>query len=155
MSSSAERIQEMLSRFEEQAQQAGRLQSAMQEMRGTASSQDRSVTVTVAPSGAVLDLKLEPNAVRRSANELQQQIMAVIREATATAAEQLDQAAAPILGEQYEQFQEAFNAGVPAMKPASEDTQQASSDSAPRTGGRGRPDTDDWDDDSSNDSFLR
>jgi hypothetical protein len=61
MAGAAERIQEMLRNFEEQAAKAGQLQSAVQDMRGTATSDDRSITVSVAPSGAVLDLQLAPN----------------------------------------------------------------------------------------------
>ncbi|MCC5698794.1 YbaB/EbfC family nucleoid-associated protein [Klebsiella pneumoniae] len=45
------------------------------------------MTVTVGPSGAVLDLQLAPNAVRQSADALQQQILTAIREATANAAQ--------------------------------------------------------------------
>ncbi|MEV6226392.1 YbaB/EbfC family nucleoid-associated protein [Saccharopolyspora shandongensis] len=121
MSSASERIQEMMRKFEEQAQKASELQSKMQDMQGTASSQDRSVTVTVAPSGAVLDLRLAPNAVRQSANELQQQIMATIRQATAIAAEQMNDAVAPILGDQFDKFQEAFNVEGMAIKPTAVD----------------------------------
>lgn len=87
MSTVSERIQEMMRRLEEQAQKASDLQSAMQNMQGTASSPDRSVTVTVGPSGAVLYLQLAPNAVRQSADALQQQILTAIREATANAAQ--------------------------------------------------------------------
>lgn len=121
MSAASERIQEMLRRFEEQAQKASELQSAVQNLQGTATSPDRSVTVTVAASGALMDLKLAPNAVRQSASALQQQIMATIREATATAAEQMNNAVAPILGDQYEQFQQAFNAQAPTLKPPTGD----------------------------------
>lgn len=65
MTGAAERIQEMLRTFEEQAAKATQLQSAVQDMRGTATSDDRSITVSVAPSGAVLDLQLAPNAMRK------------------------------------------------------------------------------------------
>ncbi|MGP4020016.1 YbaB/EbfC family nucleoid-associated protein [Saccharopolyspora sp. 5N708] len=107
----------MMRRFQEQAQKASELQSAMRGLQGTASSADRSVTVTVAPSGALLDLRLAPNAVRQSASDLQQQIMATIRQATASAAEQLNNTVAPILGDQFGQFQEAFNVQGPTIKP--------------------------------------
>ncbi|MER7081934.1 YbaB/EbfC family nucleoid-associated protein [Saccharopolyspora kobensis] len=120
----------MMRKFEEQAQKASELQSAMQGMQGTASSQDRSVTVTVAPSGAVLDLRLAPNAVRQSANDLQQQIMATIREATASAAEQMNNAVAPILGDHYDQFQQAFKAEGMAIKPTAPDEASATPQSS-------------------------
>lgn len=167
--SSAERIQEMMRKFEEQAQKASQLQSAMQDMHGTASSPDSSVTVTVAPSGAVLDLRLAPNAVRRSANDLQQQIMAAIREATASAAQQMNETVAPILGDNYDQFQEAFNAQSAVLKPPAgeepADAPQAAAPQAQPTPPRPAPQTpparpqrggdDDYDDDFSSGSFLR
>lgn len=154
-------------KFEEQAQKASELQSAMQGMQGTASSQDRSVTVTVAPSGAVLDLRLAPNAVRQSANDLQQQIMATIREATASAAEQMNNAVAPILGDHYDQFQQAFKAEGMAIKPTAGDDVPAPSEPATPPAVRREPapgpaapkqpqrDTGFDDDDFSAGSFLR
>ncbi|MDA3630199.1 YbaB/EbfC family nucleoid-associated protein [Saccharopolyspora sp. WRP15-2] len=148
----------MMRKFEEQAQKASQLQSAMQDMQGTASSPDRSVTVTVAPSGAVLDLKLAPNAVRQSANDLQQQIMATIRAATASAAEQMNTAVAPILGDQFDQFQQAFNAEGMAIKPPVDDEPPAAArqepPAAPATPKRPRNEGFD-DDDFSAGSFLR
>ncbi|MFB9567839.1 YbaB/EbfC family nucleoid-associated protein [Saccharopolyspora hordei] len=126
-------------KFEEQAQKASELRSAMQGMQGSATSPDRSVTVTVAPSGAVLDLRLAPNAVRQSANELQQQIMATIREATANAAEQMNNVVAPILGDQFDQFQQAFNAEGMAIKPQTDEGQSAASEPAARPSARQEP----------------
>lgn len=169
MSNASERIQEMMRKFEEQAQKASELQSAMQGMQGTASSQDRSVTVTVAPSGAVLDLRLAPNAVRKSANDLQQQIMATIREATASAAEQMNNAVAPILGDHYDQFQQAFKAEGMAIKPTTDEDAPATPQPAtpppaarqeptapPATPNQPRRNTGfDEDDDFSSGSFLR
>src|SRR5699024_821748 len=113
----SERVQELMRRFEAQAAKASQLQSAMQDLQGTASSQDRSVAVTVAASGAVLDLQLAPNAVRKSAHELQQQITDTIREATENAAERMNEAVAPILGDEFDRFQEAFNARSSAIAP--------------------------------------
>lgn len=156
----------MMRRFEEQAQKASELQSAIQDMQGTATSPDRSVTVTVAASGAVVDLKLAPNAVRQSASALQQQIMATIREATANAAEQMNNAVAPILGDQFEQFQQAFTAQAPTLKPPADDEAPAASTSSAQTTPSAGPaapqqrppqrtaDFDD-DDDFSTGSFLR
>ncbi|MBB5152756.1 YbaB/EbfC family nucleoid-associated protein [Saccharopolyspora phatthalungensis] len=162
MSGASERIQEMMRKFQEQAQKASELQSAMQDMRGTASSPDRSVTVTVAPSGALLDLRLAPNAVRQSASDLQQQIMATIREATANAAEQLNSTVAPILGDQFDKFQEAFNVEGAAIKPDIEgdETPSPESPAPPPAAHRAPPATprrnaDYDDDDFSAGSFLR
>ncbi|WP_344126007.1 YbaB/EbfC family nucleoid-associated protein [Saccharopolyspora halophila] len=106
----SERIQEMMRRFEEQAQQAGQLKDKMQEVRGRASSDDGSVSVEVAPSGAVVDLRLSPEAMRQSHSALQQAILGAIRAATQNAAQQMDEVVDPALGERAEQFKEAFNA---------------------------------------------
>jgi DNA-binding protein YbaB len=143
MAGAAERIQEMLRNFEEQAAKAGQLQSAVQDMRGTATSDDRSITVSVAPSGAVLDLQLAPNAVRKQAHELQQQIMDTIRRATTHAADQMNETVAPILGDRFSEFQEAFNAQTSAVKPREDQSSRP-----PRSAA-------DEDEDFGSDSFLR
>ncbi|MGJ7906910.1 YbaB/EbfC family nucleoid-associated protein [Actinopolyspora sp. H202] len=55
----SERIQRMMSDFEQQAAKAAEVKDQMSELRGTARSKDGTIEVTVAPSGAVLDLRLE------------------------------------------------------------------------------------------------
>ncbi|WP_433869390.1 YbaB/EbfC family nucleoid-associated protein [Saccharopolyspora sp. CA-218241] len=165
VSGASERIQEMMRKFEEQAAKADELQEAMQGLQGTASSPDRSVTVTVAPSGALLDLRLTPGAVRHSAAELQQTIMATVREATASAAEQLNETVAPILGDRFDQFQQAFNVEGVAIKPQPADDQDNPAPepppAAPQPGPaaaappRPKPDAEPEDDDFSDESFLR
>ncbi|WP_175548280.1 YbaB/EbfC family nucleoid-associated protein [Saccharopolyspora flava] len=133
----------MLRDFEEQAAKAAQLQSAVQDMQGTATSDDRSVTVSVAPSGALLDLQLAPNAMRKQAHELQQQIMDAVRRATESAANQMNEAVAPILGDRMSQFQEAFNAQTAVVKPREEHQSRPPTSSA------------DEDDDFGSGSFLR
>ncbi|QUH04765.1 YbaB/EbfC family nucleoid-associated protein [Saccharopolyspora erythraea] len=151
MTDASERIQQTLRQFEEQVQKAAQLKSAIQDMHGTAASPDGAVTVTVAPSGAVLDLRLSPNAVRQSHTDLQQAILAAIREATQNAADQLNETVAPVLGEQFDQFQEAFNAN--AARPLGPDA--VSPGAAPQGNGHGRATDTDDDDDFGNESFLR
>lgn len=152
MADAATRIQEMLRKFQEQAQQASELRSAMQDLRGSASSPDGSVTVTVAPSGAILDLKLTPNAVRRSHTELQQAILGAVRQATADAAQQLDDTVAPILGDRFGQFQQAFNAEAPVLRPDAATGEETAGGAEPTTASSA---SDDPDDDFSSESFLR
>ncbi|QTR04033.1 YbaB/EbfC family nucleoid-associated protein, partial [Saccharothrix algeriensis] len=57
------RVQDMLRTFQEQAAKASQLQEAMKELRGVGRSRDGAVTVTAAPSGAVLGLQLAPAAM--------------------------------------------------------------------------------------------
>lgn len=151
MNNASERIQETLRTFHEQAQKAGELQSAMADLRGSAQSPDRLVNVTVAPSGAVLDLELSRAAMKLSASQLQQSIMAAIRAATEQAATQLNDTVAPILGDQFSQFQQAFNAEGAGITPGQ--GVPAGGSSAARQPRRPEPDIDD--DDLSGESFLR
>lgn len=106
-----QRLQQLMRSFEEQAKKAAQIQAVMKDLRGTARSADGSVTVTVAPSGAVLGLQLSPGAVRKSHVALQTEIMQTIRQATQNAAQQLESSLAPILGDQLERFKQGMNAG--------------------------------------------
>lgn len=161
MSGAQERIQEMLRRFEEQATAAAQLKDKMGEIRGEARSRDGAVTATVAPSGAVLDLKLGPEAVKQSHTALQAAIMQTIREATQQAAETMNATVEPVLGDRAEQFREAFNAG--AVQPMTGTTgreEQPESRPAPSGPAQAKPAAarreQDWDDDDfSGQSFLR
>lgn len=101
------RLDATIKAFEEQAAKAGELQQKIGELRGSARNADGSVTVTVAPSGAVLGLQLAPHAMRKSHTQLQQEILGAIRQATQQAAALLEQTVEPILGDQAEKFKEA------------------------------------------------
>ena len=112
-------MQSLMRSFEEQAKKAGELQQAMKDLRGVGRSRDGAVTVTAATSGAVLGLQLSPNAMNRSHVQLQQEILDAIRMATQHAAQQLEQAVAPILGDQLQQFKDGMAAsGVEPMMPS-------------------------------------
>lgn len=105
--------------FEEQAAKAGQLQEAMKDLRGVGRSRDGAVTVTAAPSGAVLGLQLSPAAMSRSHVALQQEILDAIRMATLNAAQQLDAAVAPILGDRLQEFKQGMAAsGVQPIMPS-------------------------------------
>jgi DNA-binding protein YbaB len=110
-------LEEKIRAFQEQAARAGQLKDKISELRGQARSGDGSVTVTVAPSGAVLGLQLSPTAMRYSHTQLQQEILATIRAATQQAAQALQDTVTPVLGDQAERFKEAFNAHSGVMMP--------------------------------------
>ncbi|MGW4213053.1 YbaB/EbfC family nucleoid-associated protein [Lentzea sp. NPDC004789] len=110
-------LEEKIRSFSEQAARAGQLKDKISELRGQARSGDGSVTVTVAPSGAVLGLQLSPNAMKYSHTQLQQEILATIRAATQQAAQMLQETVAPVLGDQADRFKEAFNAHAGVMLP--------------------------------------
>jgi DNA-binding protein YbaB len=113
------RLQEMMKSFQEQAGKAAELQQVMKDLRGTGRNRDGSVTVTTAPSGAVLGLQLLPGAMDRSHVALQQEILDAIRLATQNAAQQLDAAVAPILGDRLAEFKQGMAAsGVEPMMPS-------------------------------------
>ncbi|MCP2165785.1 YbaB/EbfC family nucleoid-associated protein [Goodfellowiella coeruleoviolacea] len=111
------RLDEAIRAFQEQANQAAQLKDKIAELRGHARNADGSVTVTVAPSGAVLGLQLSPAAMRRSHTQLQQEILTAIRQATQQAAGALQATVEPVLGDRAARFSEAFNAHSPAVTP--------------------------------------
>ncbi|MFS8102273.1 YbaB/EbfC family nucleoid-associated protein [Lentzea alba] len=110
-------LEEKIRAFSEQAAKAGQLKDKISELRGQARSRDGSVTVTVAPSGAVLGLQLSPAATRMNHTQLQQEILATIRAATQQAAQLLQETVTPVLGDQAERFKDAFNAHSHVLMP--------------------------------------
>ncbi|WP_370946328.1 YbaB/EbfC family nucleoid-associated protein [Amycolatopsis sp. cg5] len=101
--------------FEEQAAKAGELKDKIAQLKGHARNPDGSITVTVAPSGAVLGLQLTPLALRRSHTQLQQELLATIRAATQQAAGMLAETVNPLLGAKSAEFREALNAHAPQL----------------------------------------
>ncbi|MGH3862118.1 YbaB/EbfC family nucleoid-associated protein [Actinokineospora sp.] len=116
------KLQATMRRFEEQAARASALKESIAQLKGSARNGDGSVTVTVAPSGAVLGLQLGPAAMKMSHVQLTQEILGTIRQATQQAAAAMEQLVRPAVGEaQFAQFQEAFRAHTPdqpAMGPS-------------------------------------
>ncbi|GAA2989301.1 YbaB/EbfC family nucleoid-associated protein [Actinokineospora diospyrosa] len=111
-------FQQSMRRFEEQAAAAAGLRERIGELKGSARNTDGSVTVTVAPSGAVLGLALTPAAMNRSHTQLTQEILGTIRAATQQAAAQVEEVVRPAVGDAYyEQFQAALRAHAPAVQP--------------------------------------
>ncbi|MFI9811307.1 YbaB/EbfC family nucleoid-associated protein [Saccharothrix variisporea] len=114
-----QRVQAMMRSFQEQVAKAGQLQEAMKDIRGVGRSRDGAVTVTAASSGAVLGLQLSPAAMSRTHVALQQDILDAIRMATQNAAQQLDAAVAPVLGDRLQEFKAGLAAsGVQPIMPS-------------------------------------
>ncbi|WP_018685260.1 YbaB/EbfC family nucleoid-associated protein [Actinokineospora enzanensis] len=98
-------------RFEEQAARLAGLRESIGGLSGSARNTDGSVTVSVAPSGAVLGLTLTPAAMGMSHTQLGHEILSTIRRATEQAAAAMAEVVRPVVGEdQYDRFQEAFRA---------------------------------------------
>jgi DNA-binding protein YbaB len=158
-------IEEKIRAFQEQAAKAGRLKDKIAELRGQARSGDGSVTVTVAPSGAVLGLQLSPNAMKYSHTQLQQEILATIRAATQQAAQALQDTVTPVLGDQAERFKDAFSAHSAVVVPeapapnvapnTAPNVMQNVMPPAPPAGNRPRPRPVSDDDDFGGNSILR
>ncbi|MTD57785.1 YbaB/EbfC family nucleoid-associated protein [Amycolatopsis pithecellobii] len=133
------RLDRALRSFQEQASRASQLKEKIAGLRGQGRNPDGSVTVTVAPSGAVLGLNLSPLAMRKTHTQLQKEILGAIRQATEQAAAQLQATVEPVLGERAEQFKEAFNAHVPAVGPAAPEPAAAPGPPQPVRTPRNRP----------------
>nr|WP_157233835.1 YbaB/EbfC family nucleoid-associated protein [Kibdelosporangium phytohabitans] len=104
--------------FEQQAARAAGLKDQIAQLQGSARNSDGSVTVTVAPSGAVLGMQLSPGAMTMTHTQLTQEILGTIRRATQQAAAAVEDTVRPVLGdEMYDQFQDAFRAHAPAVQP--------------------------------------
>ncbi|MFC7618551.1 YbaB/EbfC family nucleoid-associated protein [Actinokineospora soli] len=109
-------LNQMMDRFRQQAARASALRENIAQLKGSARNADGSVTVTVAPSGAVLGLNLTPAAVNKSHTQLAQEILATIRAATQQAAQAMEDTVRPALGDEYyQQFQDALRAHSPQV----------------------------------------
>ncbi|MET0233198.1 MAG: YbaB/EbfC family nucleoid-associated protein [Kibdelosporangium sp.] len=135
-------FRQRIQQFEEQAVRAGQLKEQIARLKGSARNADGSVTVTVAPSGAVLGLHLSPAAMNRTHTQLTQEILGAIRQATQNVATMMDEAVRPVIGDQYyEQFQDAMRAHAPAVEPLGPTTPPPAS-SLPAPAAAGAPPAD-------------
>lgn len=82
-------LQQKATRFKENLESAGTTERAA----------DGSVTVTVAPNGSLTDLRLSDDAMRKSADDLAAEIMALTRTARQTAATSVAEAFVPLGGD--------------------------------------------------------
>ncbi|MEU7481303.1 YbaB/EbfC family nucleoid-associated protein [Lentzea sp. NPDC042327] len=81
-----ERLQSQMHRIDEQFANVGEMQQQLAEMEAVATSQDRAVTVVAGPSGAIKDIRLTDQAMRRSPHDLAAALMSTLRQAVAEAA---------------------------------------------------------------------
>ncbi|WP_440900745.1 YbaB/EbfC family nucleoid-associated protein [Actinosynnema sp.] len=81
-----ERFQARMTRVEGQFAGVDDMRQRLAELEVAATSADRSVTVVAGPSGAVLDIRLTEQAVRKPAHALAGELMSTLRKAVAEAA---------------------------------------------------------------------
>lgn len=125
------KLNEALGKFQAQVQQASKLKESIADLKGSARNADGSVTVIVAPSGAVLGLQLSPLAMQRTHTQLQQEILGTIRRATVQAANAMREVVDPILGDQAAQFAQAFTAQSGSVQPLGPSAPPAASELPP------------------------
>ena len=98
--------EEWLANFEatiaEVKQKAAQFRENLESSGATESSEDSTVSVTVAPNGALTDLRIADSAMGGSGGELASRIMKLARKAQRTAAVQVAEAFAPLAGEDSE-----------------------------------------------------
>ncbi|WP_285661684.1 YbaB/EbfC family nucleoid-associated protein [Actinorhabdospora filicis] len=99
----------MLKNFEERAAKLGQMRGKIQDLHGSAHNRDGSITVTVAPNGALLDVKFSPKIAAYSHQALAMELMDVVRKATAQAAETMEEEMGEALGEDYAGFKAAMS----------------------------------------------
>ncbi|AXX32578.1 YbaB/EbfC family nucleoid-associated protein [Actinosynnema pretiosum subsp. pretiosum] len=81
-----ERFQARMTRVEQQFAGVDDMRQRLAELEVAATSADRSVTVVAGPSGAILDIRLTEQAVRKPAHALAGELMSTLRKAVAEAA---------------------------------------------------------------------
>jgi len=111
-----------LTQFAEQRQQqADQLKNDMAGLRVTKKSQDGLVTATVTANGQLVDLRIEDRAMR-SGRELAASVLSLVFQASAAAAQQVKELAAPLLAESSINVDDL---GIGATPPVTADPQQA------------------------------
>lgn len=103
------RVTAMLKTFEERAAKIGQMRDRMADLHGSAYSRDGAITVTVAPNGALLDIRFSPKIAGYSHQALAMEVMEVVRRATEQAAAQMEEQMGEALGEDYERFKSAMS----------------------------------------------
>jgi DNA-binding protein YbaB len=88
--------------FEQRAAQAKALSGRLAQMTATARSGDGLIEVTVGPSGAVTDLRLDEDTRRQSAGHTAREVLATIRAAQTVLAAQASDVVADTVGAESE-----------------------------------------------------
>lgn len=81
-----ERFQAQMQRVDQQFANVGEMQQRLTELEAVATSADRAVTVVAGPSGAIKDIRLTDQAMRRPPHALAAELMSTLRQAVAEAA---------------------------------------------------------------------
>lgn len=92
-----ERISGMFAGFDD-------LKERLTQATGTGEALDGKIKVTVGPSGALLDLKIDPRAMRQGSQVLCEHILAAAQEATTKVAEEISTAVTEFTGEDASRF---------------------------------------------------
>lgn len=128
----------------EMQQQLEQSQEAMANARSEASSDDGTVTVTVAGGGSIQSIDLTPKALELGHTKLASTIMSTIHKAQAQAAREVQESMRPLLGDgdAMSFLGEQVEAGIARLQPEEE------SEQAPRRGNAPEMDIepDDYDD---------
>lgn len=119
-------------RLDDIQQRAQGASAQLGEIMATAHSDDRSVSVTVNPSGGLQDLQLSKGVEGKSAQQLQRLILDTAHKAQAEAGRQVEEAMQPLLGE---------SEGMDFLRSQLAREPEADSDAS-----QGRPQVDDDDD---------
>lgn len=81
-----ERFQAQMHRVDQQFSNLGEMQQQLADMEVVATSPDRAVTVVAGPSGAIKDIRLTDQAMRRPPHALAAELMSILQKAVAEAA---------------------------------------------------------------------
>lgn len=128
MSSADEWLRQAEEQSEEALHEAADLRTVVATTRGSARSADGLVSAVVAPGGALVSLELDERVMERTALSLQQSIVDTIHRASADAAEQLEAAVRPIVGDRYDDAMAAAQSEVPDIPGLPQPTESHDSD---------------------------
>ncbi|WFE92750.1 YbaB/EbfC family DNA-binding protein [Micromonospora sp. WMMD987] len=98
LDATARRLDEWEASFTDRAERARQLAAQVQALTGTARSPDRTVEVTVDPTGLLVDLRLDEQTRQHSATHTARQIMATSRAARADLLRRITEATTRSLG---------------------------------------------------------
>lgn len=116
MSSAEDWLKQAEEQNEAALEEAADLRTVVATTRGHARSGDGLIQATVAPGGALVTLELDDRVMSGTAFSLQQSIVETIRRASQDAAQQLESAVRPIVGDRYEDALAAASSEMPEIE---------------------------------------
>ncbi|RKS71112.1 YbaB/EbfC DNA-binding family protein [Actinomadura pelletieri DSM 43383] len=93
-----EEIKRDTQRWQQKFEEIGALENQMKEVRGTGTAEDGKVEVVAAPGGLLLEVNINPRAMRLGSEALGEAIIEASRAAAADATSKLNAILQPILG---------------------------------------------------------